>query len=142
MLREKARPAWFHVGAMKTTAERNRITGQIVDAAMRVHTKLGPGLLELAYEACLAYELRKRGFKAFPQVGLPVIYDDVQLDVGYRIDLLVDDEVIVELKAVDEIAPIHEAQLLSYLKLSGRKVGLLINFNVLRLKDGIQRRVN
>ncbi|HXJ61361.1 MAG TPA: GxxExxY protein [Verrucomicrobiae bacterium] len=90
---------------------------------MRVHTKLGPGLLESAYEACLAYELRKRGIKALTQAGLPVIYDDVQLGVGYRIDLLVDDEVIVELKAVDEVSPIHEAQLLSYLRLSGRKVG-------------------
>ncbi|HXI53488.1 MAG TPA: GxxExxY protein [Candidatus Saccharimonadales bacterium] len=125
-----------------TTTERNRITGQIVDAAMRVHSKLGPGLLESAYEACLAYELRKRGFKALTQVGLSVSYDEVQLDVGYRIDLLVEDEVIVELKAVDELAPIHDAQLISYLKLSGRKVGLLINFNVRRLKDGIHRKVN
>ena len=98
--------------------------------------------MESAHEACLAYELRKRGIKALTQVGLPVIYDDVQLDVGYRIDLLVDDEVIVELKAVDEVSPIHEAQLLSYLRLSRRKVGLLINFNVARLKDGILRRVN
>jgi GxxExxY protein len=127
---------------MKTTKELNRITGQIVDAAMRVHTKIGPGLLESAYEACLAFELRKRGLKALTQVGLPIVYDDVQLDVGYRIDLLVEDEVIVELKAVDAIAPIHEAQLISYLKLSGHKVGLLINFNVLHLKDGIHRRVN
>jgi GxxExxY protein len=139
---EKPPQSWLNRCTMKTTAERNRITGQIIDAAMHVHTKLGPGLLESAYEACLAYELRKRGFKALTQVGLPVIYDEVQLDVGYRIDLLVEDEVIVELKAVDEIAPIHEAQLLSYLKLSGRKVGLLINFNVRRLKDGIHRRVN
>src|SRR5881394_2096108 len=118
------------------------IASELLNCAFRVHSKLGPGLLESAYEACLAYELRKRAFKALTQVGLSVSYDEVQLDVGYRIDLLVDDEVIVELKAVDELAPIHEAQLLSYLKLSGRKVGLLINFNVSRLKDGIRRKVN
>jgi GxxExxY protein len=127
---------------MKTTNERNEITGKIIDAAMRVHSKLGPGLLESAYEACLAYELRKRGLKVLTQVGLPVTYDEVQLDVGYRIDLLVEDEIIVELKAVDEIAPIHQAQLLSYLKLSGRKIGLLLNFNVRRLKNGIHRMAN
>src|SRR5215510_13879431 len=100
---------------MKTIEELNQITGQVVDASMRVHSKIGPGLLESAYEACLAFELRKRGLKTLTQVGLPIVYDEVQLDVGYRIDLLVQDEVIVELKAVDEIAPIHEAQLISYL---------------------------
>lgn len=120
----------------------NEVSGSIVDAAIKVHTALGPGLLESAYEACLVYELRKRGRKVFSQVELPVIYEDVRLDVGYRIDLLVDDCVIVELKAVDKILPIHEAQLLSYLKLSGFKVGLLINFNVMRLKQGIKRLVN
>ena len=120
----------------------NAITGEIIDAAMKVHSKLGPGVLESAYEACLAYELTKRGCKVLTQVGLPVIYDDVKLDVGYRIDPLVDDQVIVELKVVEKIAPIHEAQLLSYLKLSGKKVGLLINFHVLHLKDGIKRVIN
>lgn len=120
----------------------NEVSGSIVDAAIKVHTALGPGLLESAYEACLVYELRKRGRKVFSQVELPVIYEDVRLDVGYRIDLLVDDCVIVELKAVDKILPIHEAQLLSYLKLSGFKVGLLINFNVMRLKQEIKRLVN
>ncbi|HEX5269043.1 MAG TPA: GxxExxY protein [Gemmataceae bacterium] len=119
----------------------NEITGQIVDAAMKVHTALGPGLLESAYEGCLVYELRKRGLKADPQVGLPVMYEGVHIDVGYRIDILVENAVIVELKAVEALAPIHEAQLLTYLKLSGKKVGLLMNFNVLRLKDGIKRRV-
>jgi len=119
----------------------NEVSGQVVDAAMKVHTALGPGLLESAYEGCLLHELHKRGLRAAKQVGLPVIYDGVQIEVGYRIDLLVEDLVIVELKAVDALAPIHEAQLLTYLKLSGKKVGLLINFNVLHLKDGIKRRV-
>jgi GxxExxY protein len=119
----------------------NEVSGQVVDAAMKVHTALGPGLLESAYEGCLLHELRKRGLRAANQEMLPVVYDGVQIDVGYRIDLLVQDMVIVELKAVDALAPIHEAQLLTYLKLSGKKVGLLINFNVLHLKDGIKRRV-
>ena len=120
----------------------NEISGAVVDAAMKVHSALGPGLLESTYEACLAYELRKRGLQVATQVGLPVVYDEAQLDIGYRIDLLVENLVIVELKAADAVLPIHEAQLLSYLKLSGKKVGLLINFNVLRLKDGIKRMVN
>ena len=109
---------------------------------MKVHTALGPGLLESAYEACLLYELRKRGLKVYAQVALPVVYEAVRLDAGYRIDLLVEDAVVVELKAVEKLLPIHEAQILSYLKLSGKKVGLLLNFNVLHLKDGIKRVVN
>ena len=120
----------------------NEISGAVIDAAMKVHTALGPGLLESAYEGCLAHELGKRGHRVGKQVTLPVNYDGVTIDVGYRIDLLVDDGVIVELKAVDRLAPIHEAQLLTYLKLSGKKVGLLINFNVLHLRDGIKRMVN
>jgi GxxExxY protein len=120
----------------------NEISGQIVDAAMKVHSALGLGLLESAYEACLLYELRKRGLKTENQVELPVVYDNVRIDVGYRLDLLVEDAVIVELKSVSEIAPIHKAQLLSYLKLSGKKLGLLINFNVIHLKEGIVRMVN
>jgi GxxExxY protein len=119
----------------------NEVSGQVVDAAMKVHSALGPGLLESAYEGCLLYELRQRGLHVASQVGLPVQYDGHQIDVGYRIDLLVEDQVVVELKAVESLAPIHEAQLLTYLKLSGKKVGLLINFNVLHLKDGIKRRV-
>ena len=106
---------------------------------MRVHTTLGPGLLESAYQACLAHELRKAGCRVDSEVGLPVVYDGIKLDLGYRIDLLVDGLVIVEVKAVDALAPIHEAQILSYLKLSGRSLGLLINFNVAHLKDGIRR---
>jgi GxxExxY protein len=120
----------------------NACSGDIVDAAMRVHSALGPGLLESAYEACLAYELRKRGFKVLVQVPVPVIYDNVRLEVGYRLDLLVNDAVIVDLKTVTKLAPIHEAQLLSYLKLSRKRLGLLINFHVVHLKDGIKRMAN
>ena len=120
----------------------NRISGQIVDSAMKVHTQLGPGLLESAYEACLKHELRKRGLSALSQVGLPVVYDGQRIDVGYRLDLLVEESIVVELKAVSQLIPLHEAQLLSYLKLGGFKLGLLINFNTLRLKDGIKRMVN
>jgi len=117
-------------------------TGQVVDGAIRVHSALGPGLLESAYEACLAHELRKRGLGVRTQVPLPIVYDGVRIDLGYRIDLLVDDAVVVELKAVTRLHPIHEAQLLSYLKLSGHRVGLLINFHSLHLRDGIRRMVN
>lgn len=127
---------------MNTAESYNALTSEIIAAAIEVHRQLGPGLLESAYEACLVYELRKRGLKALSQVGLPVIYDEVKLDVGYRIDILVEDSVIIELKAVEKVIPLHEAQLLSYLKLSGKKVGLLMNFNVTRLKDGITRRAN
>jgi GxxExxY protein len=122
--------------------EINTITGQVVDAAIKVHNALAPGLLESTYEACLMYELNKRGFVTRNQVPLPVHYEDVIIEVGYRIDLLVSESVILELKSVDEIAPIHKAQLLSYLTLSGKKVGLLINFNVELLKNGITRMVN
>ena len=117
----------------------NNITGQIIDAAMKVHTALGPGLLESAYEACLAHELKKRGFSIERQKEMPVEYDGILIDIGYRLDLLVNDKVVVELKAVSEVAPIHEAQILSYLKLGKKPIGLLINFNVQRLKDGIKR---
>jgi len=120
----------------------NDVTGQIVDAAMKVHTALGPGLLESAYEACMAHELKKRGFSIERQKEMPVEYDGVLLDIGYRLDLLVNDIVVVELKAVAKVAPIHEAQILSYLKLGKKPVGLLINFHVQRLKDGIKRFAN
>jgi GxxExxY protein len=118
------------------------ISHAVITAAMRVHSELGPGLLESTYTACLQHELKKAGLKADAQVGLPVVYDGVKLDLGYRIDLLVEDLVIVELKSVDAIAPVHQAQIISYLKLSGRSLGLLINFNVTHLKDGIKRFVN
>jgi len=120
----------------------NRITESIIGAAIEVHRALRPGLLESAYEACLAFELVERGLKVEQQKPLPVVYRDVRLDCGYRLDLLVEEKVIVEIKAVDRLAPIHQAQLLSYLRLSGCKVGLLINFNVKVLKDGIRRVVN
>lgn len=118
------------------------LTSQIIAASIEVHRRLGPGLLESGYEACLLYELHKRGLTAVRQVEMPIIYDEVKIDVGYRIDLLVEDAVVIELKSVEKIIPLHEAQLLSYLKLSGKKVGLLINFNVTRLKDGITRMMN
>lgn len=122
--------------------EINQITGSIISAAMKVHSALGPGLLESAYEACLLHELKKQGLSVEGQVGLPVLYDGIRIDVGYRMDLLVEDAVVVELKAVDQLNGVHEAQLLSYLKLSGKRAGLLINFNVRHLKDGIKRLVN
>ena len=117
----------------------NQITYEIIGAAYKVHSILGPGLLESAYEVCLEYELLKKGFKVERQKPLPVLYEDIKLDAGYRIDLLVEDAVIVELKAVEEIAPIHQAQLMTYLKLSDRKLGLLMNFNVTDMKKGIKR---
>ena len=120
----------------------NAVSATVVDAAMKVHSGLGPGLLESAYEAVLFHELRKRGCKAATQVAMPVCYDGVSIDVGYRLDMVVEDSVLVELKSVDCVLPIHEAQLLTYLKLSGKKVGLILNFNVVHMKDGIKRMVN
>jgi GxxExxY protein len=120
----------------------NRITESIIGAATSVHRALGPGLLESAYEACLTFELAQQGLQVEQQKPLPVVYREVKLDCGYRLDLLVEEAVIVEVKAVDRLMPIHQAQLLSYLKLSGCKVGLLINFNVKVVKDGIRRMVN
>ena len=121
--------------------ELNEISGAIIASAIKVHKILGPGLLESAYEACLLHELRKNGLRVESQVALPVVYDGVRIDLGYRIDLLVEDSVIVELKAVEKFHPLHQAQLLSYLKLSGKKLGLLLNFNVTKLKDGIKRMI-
>ena len=115
------------------------MTHNIIGAAIEVHRGLGPGLLESAYEACLIYELRLRGINVKAQQPLPVFYKDVMLDCGYRLDLLVEDQVIVELKSVKELLSIHEAQLLSYLKISNCRRGLLINFNVNMLKEGIKR---
>ncbi len=118
------------------------LTSQIIQSAMEVHNQLGPGLLESAYEECLSYELRKIGLKTETQIPTPLVYKDIKLDCGYRIDILVDDTVIVELKSVDTILPVHEAQILTYLKLAHKEVGLLINFNVKHLKEGIKRFVN
>ncbi len=121
---------------------RNGITEQIIGAAMRVHTTLGPGLLESAYEACLAYELTKAGLTLERQKKLPIIYGELRLEEGYRIDLLVDGCVVVELKAQARLDEVHSAQLLSYLRLSGCEIGLLINFHVPHLRDGIRRVIN
>src|SRR5438477_7653378 len=115
-----------------------KLTGQkvshgVITAAMRVHSELGPGLLESAYAACLQYELKQAGLGSLAQLGLPVVYRGVKLDLGYRMDLLVENLVIVEIKSVDGISPVHQAQIISYLKLSGKSLGLLINFNVVHL---------
>jgi GxxExxY protein len=117
------------------------LTREIIGAAMEVHKHLGPGLLESAYEACLCHELRERGIAFERQIPVPVVYKGLALDCGYRIDLIVETAVILELKAVEQCLPIHEAQLLTYLRLTGKPVGLLINFNVAVLKEGILRRV-
>ncbi|MCW3101921.1 MAG: GxxExxY protein [Bacteroidetes bacterium] len=117
----------------------NDLTYLIIGSAFKVHNALGPGLLKSSYEACLFYELTEAGLKVERQKELPLIYNEVKMDTGYRMDLLVNDTVIVEIKAVEELAPIHKAQVLTYLKLSKLKIGLLINFNTTDLKEGIQR---
>jgi GxxExxY protein len=118
------------------------VSHAIITAAMKVHSELGPGLLESTYQACLRYELEVVGIRAAAQVGLPVVYRGVKLELGYRMDLLVEDLVVVEIKSVEGISPVHHAQIISYLKLSGKSIRLLINFNVVHLKDGIKRFVN
>lgn len=118
------------------------VARQIVDAAIKVHRALGPGLLESAYQACLAHELRKRRLRVECEVTLPVVYDGVRIDAGYRIDMLVENCVIVENKAVAKLLPIHQAQLLTYLKLRDCRLGFLLNWNVTLMKQGIKRMVN
>jgi GxxExxY protein len=120
----------------------NQVSHAVITAAMRVHTELGPGLLESTYTACLQHELGQAGVRSATQVGLPVVYHGVKLELGYRMDLVAEGLVIVEIKSVDAVSPVDQAQLLSYLKLSGKSIGLLINFNVVHLKDGIKRFVN
>jgi GxxExxY protein len=115
------------------------LSGAIISAAIKVHSVLGPGLLESTYEACLAYELRKTQLKVESQVYLPIEYEGLKLNSAYRIDMIVEDEVIVELKSVEAITDVHRAQIASYLKLSGKNLGLIINFNVTQLKNGIRR---
>ena len=117
----------------------NKITEQILKCAFKVHSELGPGLLESAYEECLFYELKQAGLKVEKQKALPLVYHEVKLDAGYRIDLLVEGSVVVEIKAVETLNDVHTAQVLTYLKLSKCKVGLLLNFNVASLKNGIKR---
>ncbi|HJT52597.1 MAG TPA: GxxExxY protein [Candidatus Angelobacter sp.] len=119
----------------------HEISYVVIKCALKVHSALGPGLLESTYEACLAHELRTAGLKVETQLALPVVYESVKLDIGYRIDMMVNELVIVELKSVEEISRVHVAQVISYLKLSKKKLGLIINFNVLHLKDGIKRLV-
>lgn len=125
-----------------STNQIDRIAKEVVDAAFKVHSNLGPGLLESAYEACLAHELTKRGYRVERQKAQPVIYEGLKIEVGYRLDLLVEDLIIIELKAVEQLAPIHQAQLLTYLKLSSKQLGFLVNFNVPLIKDGIRRIAN
>ncbi|MBK9291009.1 MAG: GxxExxY protein [Bacteroidetes bacterium] len=119
--------------------ETNQITEKIIGCAIEVHRHLGPGLLESAYEECLFYELVNAGLEVKKQRALPLVYKDIRLDAGYRIDLLVENTVIIEIKSVDAFAEIHKAQLMTYMKLADIKVGLLLNFNVTRMKDGIVR---
>ncbi len=119
--------------------EFDSLSNKIIGCIIEVHKNLGPGLLESAYESCLAYELNAEGLKFETQKEIPIDYKGVKLDAGYRIDIIVEDNVIVELKSVENILPIHEAQILTYMKLAEVKVGLLVNFNVLKVKDGIKR---
>jgi len=117
----------------------NTLSYEIIGCAYKVHSKLGPGLLESTYEVCLEYELAQKDYEVARQVALPVIYNEIKLEAGYRIDLMVNNAIIVEIKSVDALAPIHTAQVLTYLKLSNKKLGLLINFNEIDLKKGIKR---
>lgn len=121
--------------------EINQITEKIIGCAIEVHRHLGPGLLESAYEECLFFELQNVGLKAERQVAVPVIYKEIKLECGYRIDLLVENQVVIELKVVDAFNPVHEAQILTYMKFADKPIGLLINFNVTLLKNGIKRYV-
>jgi GxxExxY protein len=120
----------------------NEIATSIVDAALKIHRTLGPGLLESVYEATLTFELQKRGLQVAQQVGLPVHYEGVKLDLGYRVDLIVEEKVIIEIKSVEALIPVHKKQLATYLRLTNLRLGLLLNFNVELMKHGIQRVVN
>lgn len=119
----------------------NRLSNEIIGLAIKVHSDLGPGLLESAYKECLFYEIVNAGYKVEKEKGLPLVYKDIKLDIGYRIDIMVENKLIVEIKAIDSLADIHTTQLLTYLKLSGNRLGLLMNFNVQLLKSGIKRLV-
>jgi GxxExxY protein len=120
----------------------HEVSHAVITAAMKVHSELGAGLLESTYKACLDHELKLAGLRSVCEVALPVVYRGTKLEVGYRIDVLVENLVIVEVKSVDGLSPVHHAQVISYLKLSGKSIGLLINFNVVHLKEGIRRFVN
>lgn len=127
---------------MSSSHNENSIGTAIVAGAMMVHSALGPGLLESAYEFCLAHELSKRGLDVRKQVSIPIVYDELTIENGYRIDLLANELVVVELKAIESVTPVHRAQLLSYLRLGGFKLGYRLNFNVAHMRDGIMRLVN
>ena len=127
---------------MENISHINQITAQILSSAYKVHQALGPGLLESVYQECLYYELQKSGFIVFKEYPLPVIYEEVKMEVGYRADLFVENEVIVEIKSVEALTDVHLAQVLTYLKIANRQIGLLINFNVTSLKSGIRRIYN
>lgn len=120
----------------------NEVAKQIVDVAFKIHTTFGPGLLESVYETIMAYELQKRGLSVRRQQAIPVIYEDIRMDIGFRADLIVENKVVVEIKSVEAIAPVHKKQLLTYLRLTDKRLGLLINFNVELIKNGISRVVN
>ena len=122
--------------------ELNEISGRVITCALKVHTAIGPGVLESVYQTCLLHELQKAGLSVHAQVALPVEYDRLRLDSGYRLDLLVENAVIVELKCVETLLPIHKAQLLTYLRLANKPLGLLLNFNVVHLREGIKRVLN
>ena len=128
-----------HKGHEGLPARVERISRTVVDAGLKVHKALGPGLLESAYEHCLVHELHERGVSLRRQAALPIVYDGLKLDAGYRLDILVEDEIVVEGKAVDALTPLHEAQVLTYLRLSGCRLGLLMNFNVVLFKHGLKR---
>ena len=119
--------------------EINQITHEIIDSAYKVHSALGPGLLESSYQACLVYEIRQRGLHVETEVALPLVYEEIKLDCGYRIDILVERQVVIELKVVEALNDVHLAQILTYVKFANKRIGLLINFNVKSLKDGIRR---
>ena len=138
---DKSKPSNAETAEIRSVVE-NVLTDQIIGCAIEVHRTLGPGLLESVYEECLCYELSQLGLRFERQVHLPVSYKGIKLECGHKLDLVVEDSVVVELKAIDELAPIHQAQLLTYLKSSNKKVGLLINFNVQFLKNGLKRVVN
>jgi GxxExxY protein len=127
---------------MKADRDENAIAKEIVDSAFRIHTTLGPGLLESVYNAVLAHELGRRGLRTSQQQPIPVVYENFRIDIGFRADLVVEDKVIVEIKSVELIAPVHKKQLSTYLRLADKRLGLLINFNVALIKDGITRIVN
>ena len=127
---------------LPTSPRLNATTEAVIGAAIRVHRALGPGLLESAYQVCLAFEMRRSGLEVATDVALPIVYEGIRLNCGYRLDAMVDNLVVVEIKSVSQLLPIHDAQLLTYLKLTGLPAGLLINFNVPLLKNGVRRRLN